>query len=61
MNKKELYILSIGVFLTILAWLVADILHAATSEKVKAKIDISAPINYQIDLKVFEKLKTKTP
>lgn len=61
MNRKELYILSLGVFLTIIAWLVADILHTATTEKVKAKYDISKPIKYQIDVKVFEKLKTKKP
>ena len=40
MNKKELLLLSIGIFLTVLSWLVADVYHAASEEKIKAKIEI---------------------
>lgn len=61
MNQKEFFIISIGIFATIIAWLIADIIHTSTTDKVKAKIDISKPIQYSIDPKIFEILKEKTP
>ncbi len=47
MNKKELLFLSIGVFLTVIAWLVADVYHASTEEKIKSKFDIPKLDNYK--------------
>lgn len=59
MKKKELLLLSIGIFLTVVAWLVADLYHAATTEKVKAKTSIPTLKKYKIDKNVLETLKTK--
>ena len=60
MNKKEVLFLSIGVFLTVVAWLIADIYHAATEEKIKTKVNIPTLNNYKIDKDLLESLKTKT-
>ena len=38
MNRKEVLLLSIGVFLTVVCWLIADIYHASTEDKIKTKI-----------------------
>jgi hypothetical protein len=59
MNKKEVLLLSISVFLTVIAWLVADIYHAATEEKIKSKIELPNISNYVIDVDVFNTLDKK--
>lgn len=60
MNRKEILILSIGIFLTAFAWLVADVYHAATEEKIKTKVEIPVVNNYRIDKTVLDKLQLKT-
>jgi len=59
MNKKEFLFLSIGVFLTVIAWLVADIYHAATEEKIKVRIEIPRLENYKISKELLEIIKNK--
>ncbi len=60
MNRKELLLLSIGVFLTVVAWLVADIHHAATEEKIKIKTAIPTLKKYEIKEDVLTILKDKS-
>ncbi|KKP86576.1 MAG: hypothetical protein UR89_C0019G0010 [Candidatus Roizmanbacteria bacterium GW2011_GWA2_35_8] len=59
MKKKELLLLSIGVFLTVVAWLIADVFHAATEEKIKTKIQIPTSDKYQIKRDVLNVLKDR--
>ena len=59
MNRKEVLFLSIGVFLTVVAWVVADVYHAATQEKIKTRVDIPTLNNYQIDIDLLRILKDK--
>lgn len=59
MNKKELLFLSIGIFLTVIAWLIADIYHAATEEKIKTRIEIPKLDNYKINKELLDILKNK--
>lgn len=59
MNKKELLLLSIIIFLTILMWLIADIYHAVTKETIKEKEDLPIVVNYKIDKKIFDILESK--
>lgn len=60
MNRKEVLLLSIGVFLTVVSWLIADIYHASTEEKVKSKIELPQVYQYKINKKLMEVLKNKT-
>jgi len=60
MNKKELLIMSIGVFLTVIAWLVADIYHAATEEIVQAQVRSPRIVNYKIDKDILKVIESKT-
>lgn len=60
MNRKELLLLSIGVFLTVVAWLVADIHHAATEEKIKIKTAIPTLKRYEIKEDVLTILRDKS-
>ncbi len=59
MNKKELLALSICVFLTVVAWLIADIYHAATEEKIKEKIALPVLTRFEINIDVLKILKEK--
>ena len=60
MNKKEILLLSIGVFLTVIAWLIADIYHASTEDKIKSKINLPQVYQYKVNKDILEKLKNKT-
>jgi hypothetical protein len=59
MKKAEVFILSVGIFLTIAAWVVIDIYHI--QQKINEQISIKpAQIpDYQMDQKVIELLKEK--
>lgn len=59
MKKKEYLVLSITVFLTVLAWLIADVYHAATEEKLKNRANLPNIRNYQIDNGILEILRQK--
>lgn len=60
MNKKEILLLSIGVFLTVVAWLIADIYHASTEDKIKLTISLPQINQYKINKNILETLKNKT-
>jgi len=59
MKKIEVFIMSIVVFLTIVAWVAMDLYHI--QQKINDQIDIKpAEIpNYQMDQQVIEMLKQK--
>jgi hypothetical protein len=59
MSRKELLLFSVGVFLTVLAWLVADIRHAATEEKIKVRTAIPTLKKYEIKRPLLDVLKDK--
>lgn len=59
MNKKELLLLSIGVFLTVVCWLIADIYHASTEDKIKSRISLPQVYEYRISKELLNKLKNK--
>ncbi|VVA43893.1 conserved hypothetical protein [Candidatus Roizmanbacteria bacterium] len=60
MNRKEVLLLSIGVFLTVIGWLVADIYHASTEDKIKSRISLPQVYQYKISTELLEALKNKT-
>lgn len=61
MNHKELLLLSIGVFLTVVAWLVADIYHINKTRQIEFSTKIIKKINVPIKSDVFKELKRRTP
>lgn len=60
MNRKEVLLLSIGVFLTVISWLIADIHHASTEDKIKSRIAIPQVQQYNISKEMLETLRNKT-
>lgn len=60
MKQKELLIISITIFLTIIAWLIADIYHIMTTEQVKLiSPKVLKPINVNIDAQILKLLEEK--
>jgi len=59
MNRKEVLLLSIGVFLTVICWLIADIYHASTEDKIKSRITFPEVYQYKISKELLETLKNK--
>lgn len=61
MKQKEFFIISIGIFLTVMAWILADLYHENTVNVLKTNIEAVQPLDYQIDTNLFKILKDKTP
>lgn len=60
MKQKEFFIISIVIFLTVIFWMIADIYHVATTEKVKmTNLERINSIDFNIDLQIFKALKEK--
>lgn len=61
MRQKELLIISVIVFLTILAWIVADIYHISTTQKITPiETPASTMKTTVIDTSVLDVLQSKT-
>lgn len=60
MNRKEVLLLSIGIFLTVIGWLIADIKHASTEDKIKTRIVLPDVYQYKISTDLLKSLKNKT-
>lgn len=60
MKQKEFFLIALTVFLTVVAWIVADIHHIMTTSQIidKAKLDM-ASITVDIDESVLKKLEEK--
>lgn len=61
MNKKELFLISIGIFLTVIAWLIGDLYHASTQEKIKTKVSLPQVQKYEIRKDILLLIKEKSP
>lgn len=59
MKGKELLILSLGVFLTIIAWMILDIYHIQTKITEQINIKPAQVPNYVMDKTIIEVLKQK--
>lgn len=61
MKRKELLILSIGIFFTVIALLVADIYHVNIQAKVKDQTGIQQLEDYKISGDLLNQLEKMNP
>jgi len=61
MNKKEFLIISIGIFLTILAWIIIDIYHIKSSKLKTDTIKHVTLTDYEINKKIINLVIEKNP
>ncbi len=59
MNRRELFILSITIFLTVAAWVTADILHSKAQEHLKNTVQLPSAKKYDLDENVFTLLELR--
>lgn len=59
MKHGELLIISLGIFLTVVAWVISDLYHTGASAKMKVKYELPQTINYDLDIKSLEDLKLR--
>lgn len=59
MNQKELLIISITVFITIITWIVADIYHISSTQKIAPIENIVSVETVTIDTTVLTTLQSK--
>jgi hypothetical protein len=60
MKRKEILVLSIGVFMTIAVWVSIELYRTNTID-VRGDINLPQIQRHEIDLSVIEKLRNKTP
>lgn len=60
MSQKDLLILSILTFLTVLAWIAFDVHHAATTSTITPlQKELTKPLNPTLDQEIILKLKQR--
>jgi len=59
MNRKEILIIAIGIFLTVVAWMVIDVYHIKQSPYKDLEMKPVNTTTYNIDIKVLDLLKKK--
>jgi hypothetical protein len=60
MKRKEMLLLAIGIFLTIVAWVVVEV-YKVQSSAPEEDITVPKMQKYDIDVSVIDKLREKQP
>ncbi len=61
MKQREILILSIGIFFTIIAWMVIDIYHSQNKEAINKQVGAIGTMRFSINDNLFKTLKEKNP
>lgn len=59
MNQKELLFISVGVFLTIIAWIIIDVYHVKNRENTPYEMTRVERVRFQIDENIFKILEER--
>ncbi|MCL4374401.1 hypothetical protein M1523_00915 [Patescibacteria group bacterium] len=61
MSRKELLIIAVGIFLTVIAWMIIDVYNVSNSPYTNLKMEPVTVPSYHVDTKTIETLKNKQP
>ncbi|MEX1052583.1 MAG: hypothetical protein WEC80_01930 [Patescibacteria group bacterium] len=61
MKKKEILILSITIFLTVIAWTVAEIVHTSSKRTDTQVQSLQEIQTFRLDKSIFDIIETKEP
>ena len=61
MNQKELFWISVTVFLTIVAWMILDIYRVKTQTTIESKLQSLQTVDFKIKPDILEVLKERNP
>lgn len=59
MNKKEFLLISFTIFLTVLAWVIADIYHSTKIKSILQDLPTVQSLKLNFDEKIFEELRKR--
>lgn len=61
MKQKEILMIAVTIFLTVVVWVIADLYHVSVTQQV-TEVDprFAEPINIEIPVEVFDTLESKT-
>lgn len=60
MNQKEILIISLTIFLTVMGWVAADLVHVSQTEQLPDNDPrFAQPIDVDIDIEVFDILEQR--
>ena len=59
MNRKEFLLISLGIFCTVIAWLIADIYHATAQEYTKDTVSVPLVSQTAINKDMINALKQR--
>ncbi len=60
MNRKEIYVIAVTVFLTLIAWIVLEVQSIRKDTATEEQID-AVKLEYTIDTSVLDDLDSRTP
>ena len=61
MNQKELFWLSLTIFLTIVAWMILDIYKVKKQTKVESGLESLQTVDFSFNSDVLELIKERSP
>ena len=61
MKKKEVFILSLTIFLTVIAWTIAEIIHASTKNEDQELKSLRIIRSYKLEKNIFDIIESKVP
>lgn len=59
MNKREFLIISVCIFMTILAWVVADVYHAQSSETTDTSVTLPPIKSISVNKELLESIRMR--
>lgn len=60
MNRKELYVIAVTVFLTLIAWVILEVQSIREDTATEGQID-AVKLEYTIDTSLLDDLNARTP
>lgn len=61
MNQKEVFIISVTVFLTVLAWIASDLIHVSKTIKLPDNDpQLRKPITVELNTTLFDELQSRS-
>lgn len=62
MKQRELLIISIIIFLTVVAWIIADLVHVSSLTQVKIENpQLTSKISVTVDTEIIDSLSSRQP
>jgi hypothetical protein len=61
MKQKEMLLLSIGIFLTVLAWVIVEVYRIQIIGVLEEEVPFPTVEEYTLDMSILETLKDKIP